>query len=72
MVDYAFGQILEQHGAGMDADAHVELGGLVDFLPMIFGTIHKEATDNAFADVGILVILVDGELGVSHVDLDSL
>jgi hypothetical protein len=56
----------------MDADAHVELCSLVDFLSMVFGTVHEEATDDAFAYVGVLVVLVDGELGVGHVDLNSL
>lgn len=55
----------------MDAYGHVELGGFVDLLPMVLGAVHEEPTDDALADVGVLVILEDGQLGVRYIDLDT-
>lgn len=72
MVHHALGKILDQHGTGVDADTHVELGCFVHFLPAVLGAVHEEPTDDAFPYVCILVVLVDGKLGVGHVDLDTL
>jgi len=55
----------------MDTDSQVELARLVNVF-VLLGAVHEETRHDAFADVCVLVVLVDAELFVVHVDLDSL
>lgn len=49
----------------------MELARLVVVLEF-FGAVHEKAGNYAFADVRVLVVLVNAQLLVVHIDLDSL
>lgn len=71
MIDNAFGLILVQHGAGMDSNVHEGLGCLVDVLSLVPGAVGKKGTRDTFSNVGVEVVLVDGQLFVIDVDFDT-
>lgn len=61
-----------QHRTWMYPYIHVVLGGLVHLITMILCAVHEESTDDAFTDVGVVVVLVNAQLFVVYVYLYTL
>lgn len=59
MIDHAFWLILMQHRTWMDPYVHVVLGGFVHLVSMVLCTVHEKTADDAFADICVVVVLVD-------------
>jgi len=72
MIDHTLRLVLVQHRAGMNPHAHPVLGGFVDLVPMILGTVHEKSTDDTLSNVGVDVVLVNAQLLVVDIDLYSL
>jgi hypothetical protein len=70
MVDDAFGLVFEEHRGRMDADGETRLGCFVDILACVEGAVREEGAGDAFADVCVLVVLVDAQFLVVDIDFD--
>lgn len=71
MIDHTLRLILHQHGTRMYPHIQMKLTRLVVIL-IFLGAIHEKPSNDAFADVGVLVVFINAKLLVVYIDLDSL